>query len=219
MPLSLSSSSLITNYRRPEKSDCELDVVLKVVFVSVDEVCRLFSATRLELSPGQQPPSLSNYPLYSFFWGLIFFIKRCKGVGRHHVRRLDADGGLAENGLSENGEDTAAGTLATCGADGPEVGGRGWDGTHGAAVEVSDAENVGGAALGRVEEARARVVGAATTAVATTAVAAATVTATAVAASRRVGGSGRRVRVGGEGQSRAGHEEEGSEGERGLHVD
>lgn len=67
-------------------------------------------------------------------------------------------GGLAEDILAQDGEDTAASLLADGLADGLEVGGVGGDGRGVGAVEVGDAEDVGRAALaGAVEAGAGRV--------------------------------------------------------------
>ena len=152
-------------------------------------------------------------------------------------RCLDTDGGLAENALSENGDDAAASTLATAGTDRLEVGGRGRDRRGGSAVEVCDAKDISGAALGRVVKTRARVVrsGAATTGAATraatraTARAAARATtrattratagATVAAASAGVGGIVGIGWLSWKCHDGAGGQEEGGDGEGGLHFE
>ena len=72
---------------------------------------------------------------------------------------LDTGGGVAEDALVEDGEDTAASTLADGGADLGEVvgiGGSLWGDT---AVKVGKTEDIGSTALRRAVEAGARNVG------------------------------------------------------------
>jgi hypothetical protein len=70
-----------------------------------------------------------------------------------HLLLAEARGGLAENSLSEDGDDTAAGTLATVGADVAEVGNAVGSGRGRVAAQVSNTEDIGGTALGVAEEA------------------------------------------------------------------
>lgn len=68
---------------------------------------------------------------------------------------VDANGGLAEDTLVENGQDTAASALANGRADHAKVIGGSGDRGGLSAVEISSTEDVGGAALGRPVEAAA----------------------------------------------------------------